>query len=115
MTGPVGARTSPPSLRMGCIQTGIQFLSGSFSDVAFFGQVLPANQISTLYTAANGFFSNITLANQWDGTNLVLGWPANGKLLEATNITGPWTTNASIPPLAVPLDQPQKYYRVQMP
>lgn len=115
MTGPVGARTSPPSLRIGCIQTGIQFLSGSFSDVAFFGQVLPANQISTLYTAANGLFSNITLANQWDGTNLVLGWPANGKLLEATNITGPWTTNASIPPLAVPLDQPQKYYRVQMP
>jgi hypothetical protein len=112
-TGPNGARTSPPNLRIGSLQTGVNFLSGTFSDVALFGQVLTASQVATLYSAANGVFSNVTLASQWDGTHLILGWPANGQLLEATNLLGPWTTNTSVPPQSILPDQPQKFYRVQ--
>lgn len=112
-TGPTGPRTSPPNLRLGCIQTGSGFLSGSMSDVACFNQLLNANQIGTLYGAASGSFANLSLANQWSGTNLILGWPANARLLEATNVSGPWTTNVSASPLTIQPDQPQKFYRVQ--
>jgi len=37
--------------------------------------------------------SAVLLTNTWNGSNLVLTWPGNGLLLQATNLTGPWTTN----------------------
>ena len=106
-------RTNSPSLRIGSIQTGTGFLNGSISDVAIYQQVLTANQVATLYSAATGIFYNIALTNQWNGANLVLSWPGNGKLLEATNLAGPWTTNVSVSPVTVTPNQPQKFYRVQ--
>jgi len=112
-TGPTGVRTNPPSLRLGSLQTGANFFSGSLSDVALYQQTLTANQITTLYSAATGIFYNITLTNRWSGGNLVLTWPGNGKLLEATNLAGPWTTNASASPATIIPIQPQTFYRVQ--
>jgi hypothetical protein len=54
------------------------------------------------------------LSNSWNGNQLQLSWPAGGTLLEATNVTGPWTTNmAAMPPFSVTPSQPQKFYRVQ--
>ena len=111
--GPVGARTNPPSLRLGGIQAGGGFLSGSLSDVAMYEQTLTVNQIATLYSAATGIFYNISLTNQWSGANLILSWPGNGKLLEATNLTGPWNTNVSTSPVTVVPNQPQKFYRIR--
>ena len=53
------------------------------------------------------------ITNSWDGTQLTLSWPNGGTLLEATNVTGPWTTNSSaITPFVVLPAQPQKYFRV---
>src|SRR4029077_13987790 len=49
LTGPIGVRTNPPSLRIGSIQTGTGFFNGSISDVAMYQRVLTTNQIATLY------------------------------------------------------------------
>ena len=113
MTGPTGVRTNPPALRIGSIQTGTGFFSGSISDVTMYQQVLTTNQIATLYSAATGIFYNVTLTNKISGANLVLSWPGNGKLLEATNLSGPWTTNISASPATVAPNQPQKFYRIR--
>jgi hypothetical protein len=111
-TGPTGVRTNPPSMRIGSIQTGVDFFPGSISDVAMYKQVLSPNQITAFYSAATGLFYNVTLSDNWNGNNLVLSWPGNGKLLESTNLSGPWTTNASPSPASIPSAEPQKYYRI---
>jgi hypothetical protein len=112
-TGPTGPRTAPPALRIGSIQTGGNFLLGAISDVAFYESVLNAEQVATLYSAASGLYYDVTLGSSWNGTNLILNWPGNGKLLEATDLAGPWTTNVSTKPVIVNPDLPQKFYRVR--
>ncbi len=111
--GPTGVRTNSPSLRLGGIQAGGGFFSGSISDVAMYQQVLTTNQNATLYSAATGLFYNVTLTNKLSGANLVLSWPGNGKLLEATNLAGPWTTNVTASPVTVVPNQSQKFYRIR--
>jgi len=55
------------------------------------------------------------ITNSWEGTQLTLSWPGGGALLEATNVTGPWITNANATsPFPIMPSQPQKYYRVQL-
>ena len=112
-TGPTGARTSSPALRFGSLQTGVNFFNGSLSDVAFYQQVLTSNQIATLYSAASGIFYDVTLTNRVSSGNLVLNWIGNGRLLEATNLLGPWTTNLGTSPVTITPDQPQMFYRIQ--
>ncbi len=112
-TGPTGPRTAPPALRIGSIQTGGNFLLGAISDVAFYESVLNAEQVATLYSAASGLYYDVTLAASWSGTSLILNWPGNGKLLEATDLAGPWTTNLSPQPVIANPNLPQKFYRVR--
>lgn len=111
--GPAGSRTNSPALRFGCLQTGVNFLSGSMSDVVMYQQVLTSNQVATLYSAASGIFYDVTLTNRVSGGNMVLNWIGNGRLLEATNLLGPWTTNAGSSPVTIIPNQPQQFYRVQ--
>ncbi len=113
LIGPIGVRTNSPALRIGSLQTGVNFFSGSISDVTLYQQILTTNQIATLYSAATGIFYNVTLTNRINGASLVLSWPGNGKLLEATNLAGPWTTNVSASPATVTPNQPQKFYRIR--
>lgn len=113
LTGPAGVRTNSPALRLGSLQTGANFFNGSLSDVTMYQQVLTTNQIATLYSAATGIFYDVMLTNKINGANLVLSWPGNGKLLEATNLSGPWTTNVSISPATITPNQPQKFYRIK--
>jgi hypothetical protein len=47
------------------------------------------------------------------GANLVLSWPY-GTLLQAANVTGPWTTNNASSPYRYPPSQPQMFFRVQL-
>lgn len=112
-TGPVGSRTASPYLRIGSLQTGANFLAGTISDVIAYNQVLSSDQIATLYSAATGLFYNVRVTSTWDGSTYVLNWLGNGKLLESTNIVGPWTTNSLGSPLYITPDTPQKFYRVQ--
>ena len=75
--------------------------------------MLTASQIATLYSSATGIFYDVTLTNRISGGNLVLTWIGNGKLLEATNVLCPWTTNAGTSPVTIIPNQPQKFYRIQ--
>ena len=45
-TGPTGARTFPPALRIGGLQTGNNFLAGSLDDVRLYDRVLGADEIA---------------------------------------------------------------------
>jgi len=47
------------------------------------------------------------------GSSVRLSWP-RGTLVEAGQITGPWTTNLASSPLTVPLNTLQKFYRVRV-
>jgi hypothetical protein len=48
------------------------------------------------------------------GNSLQLTWP-QGILLQATNLAGPWITNAAAAPFTVSPNASQMYYRVQVP
>jgi hypothetical protein len=55
------------------------------------------------------------ITNQWNGNQLTLSWQSGGTLLEATNVSGPWSTNVSATsPFIVTPSQPQKYYRLKL-
>jgi hypothetical protein len=56
----------------------------------------------------------VTLGAQYSGGSLTLTW-SQGILLEANDVTGPWTTNltATSPYVTTPTD-PRKFYRVQV-
>jgi hypothetical protein len=75
--------------------------------------VLTSNQVATLYSSASGIFYDITLTNRVSGGNLVLTWIGNGSLLEATNLSGPWTTNGGTSPVTIIPNQPQNFFRIQ--
>jgi hypothetical protein len=55
----------------------------------------------------------VSLSFQFSGPNLQLNW-SQGTLLEATNVTGPWVTNAATSPFAVSPTASRKFYRVQV-
>jgi hypothetical protein len=115
LIGPTGVRTNSPSLHIASLQSGSGFFNGSISDVTMYQQVLTTNQIATLYSAATGLFYNVTLTDNFIGTSLILSWPGNGELLEATNLSGPWTTNTAASPVTVMPNLPQQFFRIQTP
>jgi len=55
-----------------------------------------------------------TPAIQWSGSNLEVNWDY-GTLLEATNLAGPWTTNAATPPYLFNPTNPALFFRTQFP
>jgi Concanavalin A-like lectin/glucanases superfamily len=55
------------------------------------------------------------LTSHWNGSTLTLSWPAGSILLQAPDVTGPWTTNNSPSPLIVIPTQPKQFYRLQLP
>jgi autotransporter-associated beta strand protein len=65
-------------------------------------------------TVLSGTVVPVSLTNTWNGSTLTLNWPAGWKLLEATNVAGPWVTNNSaVSPLVVSPTEPQKFFRLQ--
>ncbi|MDB6019539.1 MAG: coagulation factor 5/8 type domain protein [Pedosphaera sp.] len=56
----------------------------------------------------------LTLNIARNGTQLLLTWAGSGKLLEATNLLGPWSTNAAAQsPFPITPSEPQKFYQVK--
>ena len=88
--------------------TGRAF-NGAIDEVAVFKYSLTQPQIQQLYFA--GVASPLFISKP--GSNLNLNW-TYGTLLESTNITGPWTTNAATSPYTVTPTGPQKFYRLQL-
>jgi hypothetical protein len=55
----------------------------------------------------------LTLNQAWNGGQLTLSWAGSGKLLQATNLAGPWSTNATAQsPYPVTTTGPQMFYRL---
>jgi alpha-glucosidase len=87
----------------------------------------PTNFVGTLARASANFrLDNIVviepatpptvnLESGAAGNDLQLNWNA-GRLQEATNLAGPWTTNPdALSPITVTPTEPQKFFRVQWP
>lgn len=56
----------------------------------------------------------VWITNTWDGSSIILTWPGNGLLLQATNLTGPWTTNnGATSPYMVNPTLSQMYYQIK--
>ena len=57
-----------------------------------------------------------SVTNSWNGSQMTLSWPSGSStLLEATNIAGPWTTNANTSPYTFTPVGPLKFFRVRIP
>ncbi len=82
-------------------------VNGMIDEVAIFPYALSASQIQGLYSAA----PSVSLNVQRIGGNIVLSWPS-GTLLEANQVTGPYTTNNATSPYTNAPASPQKFYRV---
>ena len=68
---------------------------GSIDEVAIFNYAMSPLQVLGLYNAAFGAAPpNVRISIQKVGGFVVLTWP-QGSLLEAANLSGPWTTNSS--------------------
>jgi hypothetical protein len=93
--------------------SGSQNFNGIIDEVAVFNKALTQAELQTLYNAALGIVPPVvTLDVKRAGDNIELTW-SMGRLLEATSIAGPWTTNsAAASPYLVTPTGPQKFYRV---
>jgi hypothetical protein len=94
---------------------GGENFTGSIAAVAVFKQTLSSNQLQTLYNAALGVLPPVNLQIASVGPNVQITWPM-GSLLQATNLSGPWTTNylATSPYNVVPTGG-SMFYRVVVP
>jgi len=84
---------------------------GLIDELMIFDRDLSPTEVNALYLGVPG---SATLTVAPVGNQLKLTWPG-GKLLEAAEITGPWTTNnAATSPYMVSPTGAKKFYRVQL-
>jgi hypothetical protein len=81
--------------------------------VAFAGTDLAGGDNTVFIDNVRIIPPTISLTAQQPGGNLVLNW-LSGVLLQATNISGPWTTNSATPPYTLQPNQPQMFYQVRV-
>jgi len=116
----LGGRFNPPGVtNAAAIDGGANFTGGLLYDVRIYNtalteaqqaflaapgvSALPAQQVTTTVTPGNP-------------SQLVLSWLNGGKLLQATNLLGPWVTNeVAAPPYTVPLTNTAGYFRIVFP
>ncbi|EEF57829.1 LamG-like jellyroll fold domain-containing protein [Pedosphaera parvula] len=89
--------------------SGARDFTGLIDEVAVFNYAMTPAQIKGLYSA--GGPPSVTLNIQSSGANVVLTW-AQGTLLQATSVAGPWTTNNATSPYTTSPAGAQKFYRV---
>jgi hypothetical protein len=88
---------------------------GIIDEVAVFGRALSAGEVSALYDSGAGIITSVALTPAWNGSILTLTWPGGGQLLQSTNVTGPWTTNATATSgFTVTPTGPRMFYRIKM-
>jgi hypothetical protein len=104
---------SNPNLYQTSLNLAALGLTSPISSITFFNPANAGTQQNTAVLAVSGMPTpEVTVTASWNTTNLVLNWSGNGKLLEATNIMGPWTTNVVTAPVTVTPSQEQNFYRV---
>lgn len=91
---------------------GARNFAGGVDEVVVFTRSLSLAEMQTLYSVGvNG--QPVSLNIQRSGDNVMLTWP-RGTLLEASQVTGPWTTNNATSPYTLLPAGPGKYYRLQV-
>jgi hypothetical protein len=98
---------SQANIRIGCDNSAATAFNGKIDEVAVFNRALSQSEVLQMAGVPS-------LSIQPAGSQVRLTWPF-GTLLEATNVTGPWTTNLNASPYLVTPTGPQKFYRVQAP
>ena len=90
--------------------------NGYINEVTVFNRTLTGAELGQFYSAAvtaQAAVGPLTLQLRQSGSNLQLTW-SRGSLLQATNLTGPWTTNTgAVSPFTVVPTGPQMFYRLQ--
>ena len=85
---------------------------GNIDEVAVFNYAFTPAQVLNLYNSAfTTVAPPVTLTIQKIGANVVLTWPL-GTLLQAGQVTGPWTTNNAASPYTNTPAGGSKFYRV---
>jgi hypothetical protein len=87
-----------------------RLLRANIANAAIFGRALTAVQVQGL---CNGVYTGpVILGVIRSESGVVLDWPT-GTLLQATNLAGPWITNASaVSPYPVPATNGVEFFRV---
>ncbi len=119
-TGPTGARTAPPTLRIGSLQTGNNFLNGVIDEVRLYDRILTPGDIAALANpvVAPNAPTGLTAA-PGDGQNS-LAWSASTgatsyRIKQSTADGGPYSviaTNAGLAFLDTGLSNGTVYYYV---
>jgi len=89
-----------------------RLLPGSIAQVAVFASELTASQLQTLYqvgTNTSPILSLIPLATE-SGVQLV--W-SQATLLQATNVTGPWSASSYTSPCTLVATNDQMFFRLE--
>jgi hypothetical protein len=88
-----------------------RFLPAYIANAAVFAQSLSAAQVQGIYNGV-AVLGPQTITITHSGLNVVLSWQT-GRLLESTNLLGPWTTNgAAVSGYTVPATNASKYFRL---
>lgn len=74
--------------------TGGNNFDGAIDEVSVFNYSLSQDELIGLYSAARGIAPPVKIKIEMIDSQVVLTW-ASGTLLEADNVTGPWTPNAA--------------------
>jgi hypothetical protein len=87
-----------------------RLLNAKIAHAAIFTEALTATQVQDLYTGT--YAAPVNLVVTLSGLSVVLNWPA-GVLLQAPNLTGPWTTNsAAISPYTVTAASGNQFFKL---
>jgi len=94
------------------LNDGQRNFAGSIDEVIVFTRSLSLAEMQTLYAVGvSGQVVSLTI--QRSGANVIVTWP-RGTLLEANQLTGPWTTNTATSPYTTSPTSSMKFYRVQV-
>ncbi len=89
--------------------TASRTFNGLIDEVAVFNYSLTPAQLVSLYSAGAPVPVSLTITPS--GANVTVTWP-QGTLLEADEVSGPWTTNTAASPYVTTPAAAKKFYRV---
>ena len=97
------------------IQADVNFTGGLLYDVRIYNTAISADQVAFLAAPPSLPAQKVT-ASVTPG-QMVLTWLNGGKLLQTTNLAGPWETNqAATPPYTVlTTNKPAVFYKILFP
>jgi hypothetical protein len=109
---------STPATNHGTLYIGPVTISSNLTlkAIAYQSGYQPSAVASSSYVIVNTNSAPVILSLARNGANLQLTWPGGGTLLQATNVTGPWITNASATsPYTVTATNSQQFFRIYSP